>query len=203
MKALHRSDLWAWSRFDEARNLDFHAWYWAGPGGGTLVDPLPLGAHDRAHLAALGGAKRVVVTNSDHLRAAVALASELGAELLAPAGERGTLDAPVTRWIADGDELEPGLTAIALEGSKTPGELALVLERTTLLTGDLVRAHVGGRLTLLPDAKLRDRAAAIASLRRLVTERPDVDAVLVGDGWPVFRDGHARLVELLDSLTAR
>ena len=31
---------------------------------------------------------------------------------------------------------------LALHGSKTPGELALVLEDTILVTGDLVRGHV-------------------------------------------------------------
>jgi hypothetical protein len=30
-----------------------------------------------------------------------------------------------------------------MAGSKTPGELALILEKTTLITGDLVRGHMG------------------------------------------------------------
>jgi uncharacterized Zn-binding protein involved in type VI secretion len=98
--------------------------------------------------------------------------------------------------LSDGDELVPGLCVIELHGSKTPGELALVLEGTTLITGDLVRGHALGRLNLLPDAKLGDRAAALASVRRLAAlER--IEAVLVGDGWPIARDGHARLNELL------
>jgi hypothetical protein len=91
-----------------------------------------------------------------------------------------------------------GLTALALDGSKTPGELALVLDGSTLVTGDLVRAHRGGGLDLLPDAKLVDRAAAIASVRRLAA-LPGIDAVLVGDGWPVFRGGAAALAELVAS----
>ncbi|HEX4477133.1 MAG TPA: hypothetical protein VH142_18710, partial [Polyangiaceae bacterium] len=82
-----------------------------------------------------------------------------------------------------------------------PGELALVLDGTTLITGDLVRAHSGGALTLLPDAKLADRALAIDSLRRLVA-LDAIDAVLPGDGWPVFRGGHQVLSELLGRVDA-
>jgi hypothetical protein len=30
-----------------------------------------------------------------------------------------------------------------------------------------------------------------------LAELGDVEAVLVGDGWPIFRDGHRALVELV------
>ena len=68
-----------------------------------------------------------------------------------------------------------------------------------MITGDLVRAHEGGRLTLLPDAKLKDKALALRSVARLAAL--EVDAVLVGDGWPVFRDGQRALAELLGAST--
>jgi hypothetical protein len=87
--------------------------------------------------------------------------------------------------------------ALELHGSKTPGELAFLLEETTLVTGDLLRAHLGGRLHLLPDAKLKDPVRARASVRGLLASWPRIDAVLVGDGWPVFRGGRAVLEELV------
>lgn len=197
MKLLHRPDLFAWSQFDEARNLDFHSVAWIRVDGNVLVDPLPMSAHDLAHLGALGGARVIVITNSDHTRAAGELAARFGATLCGPAAEREGFPLGCTHWLSDGDELAPGLRAHTLDGSKTPGELALVLEQTTLITGDLIRGHVAGRLNLLPDAKLRDRAQAQASIARLAREYPRLDAVLVGDGWPVFRDGLARLHDLL------
>jgi len=89
--------------------------------------------------------------------------------------------------------------ALELHGSKTPDELAFLVEDTTLLTGDLLRGQVGGRLNLLPDAKLKDAARARASVRGLLA-RTRIDAVLVGDGWPVFRGGHAALKELVAAL---
>ncbi len=88
-----------------------------------------------------------------------------------------------------------GLEALALEGSKTPGELAFLLCGDTLITGDLVRAQEGARLARLPDAKLKDKALALASIERLA-DLP-LEALLVGDGWPVFREGRRALQELV------
>ncbi|RIL03074.1 MAG: MBL fold metallo-hydrolase [Proteobacteria bacterium] len=195
MKRLHRPDLYGWSAFDEARDLDFHSVLWVRDGGNVAIDPLPLSPHDRAHLERLGGLAWIAVTNSDHARGADALARDTGARLAGPAAERDGFPLRCDRWLGDGDELVPGLVAIALEGSKTPGELALVVDGTTLVTGDLVRAHEGGRLATLPGAKLRDAAAARRSLQRLAA-LPGIEAVLVGDGWPVFRGGAAALREL-------
>lgn len=196
MKSLHRPDLYQWSRFDEARNVDFNAVLWTRPGGNVAIDPLPLTEHDRRHLDQLGGVAIIIITNGDHVRAAVELRASTGARVLGPAAERDALAGVCDGFLSDGDEVVPGLRAFALDGSKTPGELALLLEGSTLITGDLVRAHRAGALMLLPPEKLTDPAAARRSVRRLA-EAGLIEAVLVGDGWCVFRDGRARLLELL------
>lgn len=201
MKLLHRPGLYAWSRFDEARDIDFHSYLLCGEGGNVVVDPLPMSAHDRAHLQTLGGVDWIVVTNSDHARAAHALAQAVGAPIAGPAGEEGSFPVDCARWLADGDTLVEGVRVLTVDGSKTPGELALLVGDDTLVTGDLVRAHRGGGLDLLPAAKLTEPAAARASVERLAAL--GVEAVLVGDGWPVFRGGTARLRELLASLEAQ
>lgn len=201
MKRLHRPDLFGWSVFNSERNLDFHSVAWIRPEGVVLVDPLPLSEHDRAHLASLGRVTHVVVTNSDHVREAAGLAAQTGAMVLGPVGERSSFPIACERWLADGDELVPGLTCLALEGGKTQGELALLLEDTTLITGDLVRAHEGGRLTMLPAAKLKDRGLAVREVARLAA-LARIEAVLVGDGWPIFRHGGEALRELSASLAA-
>jgi hypothetical protein len=197
VKQLHRPDLFGWSVFDTDRNLDFHGTAWIREGGNVLVDPVPMGDHDLAHLKELGGAAWIVITNSDHVRAADDLARTLFAKLAGPQAERDAMPLACDWWLADGDEVAPGMRVVELNGSKTRGELALFLAPDTLVCGDLVRGHVGGRLNLLPDAKLTDRAQALASVRRLA-DIEGVEAVLVGDGWPVFRDGRARLGELLE-----
>ncbi len=199
MKQLHRKDLFGWSIFNEERNLDFHSVLWVRPEGNVLIDPLPLSAHDRAHLRTLGGAKHVVITNFDHIRASWLLAQENGAKLYGPAGDKDLIAFPCDFWLEDNEVIVPGLTAYRMAGSKTPGELALLLENDTLITGDLIRCHTGGDLCLLPDAKLQDKQQAIASLKRMAA-LPGINTVLPGDGWPLFNNGGDALRRLAAAL---
>ncbi len=195
MKRLHRDDLFGWSVFQDSLDLDFNSVVWVRPGGNVVVDPLPMSAHDEQHLSSLGGAALILLTNSMHVRGAQALATKFNAKVLGPRAERETFPMPCDGWLGDGDAPVPGLAVFELHGSKTPGELAFVLEGTTLIAGDLVRAHRPDVLNLLPPQKLKDREAALASLRRL----PPVETVLVGDGWHVFHGAAPQLATLLSS----
>lgn len=199
MKQLHRKDLFGWSVFNEERNLDFHSVLWVHPQGNVAIDPLPLSAHDRKHLQALGGAKFVVITNFDHVRAGWLMAQEYGAKLYGPAGDKDLIPFSCDVWLDGNEEIVPGLTVYGLAGSKTHGELALLLEDETLITGDLIRCHVGGELCLLPDDKLQDKSQAVASVKRLAA-LPDIKTVLPGDGWPLFNNGGDALRRLAASL---
>ncbi len=199
MKHLHRPHLYGWSSFDEARNIDFNSVVWVRSEGNVIIDPLPLSDHDEAHLQELGGVAWIVVTNSDHIRDSKHMAERTGAQLMGPKGEAGSFPVECARWLTDGDKVVPGMEVLEMEGSKTPRELALLLEKSTLITGDLIRAHEGGALGLLPDKKLSDRSKAIASVRR-VAALPELEALLPGDGWPVFRDAKVILGDLLISL---
>ncbi len=195
MKHLHRSDLRAWSIFDESRDIDFNTVAWIRDAGNVLIDPLPMSDHDLAQLAELGGASEIVITNSDHIRAATELAQRFAAKLSGPAAERDSFGLACDAWLSDGDEVVPGLGVLEMHGSKTPGELCLLLEGATVITGDLVRGQTGGALNLLPDAKLTDKRAATESVRRLAAIG-GIEAVLVGDGWPMFSHGGAALKAL-------
>jgi glyoxylase-like metal-dependent hydrolase (beta-lactamase superfamily II) len=197
MKRLHRPDLFTWSVYDEGQQVDFNGLLWKRDGGNVVVDPVPLAEHDRRQLAELGGAAWIVITNSTHVRAAREVAADTGAALLGPAGERAGFPVPCERWLSDGDEPFPGLVVRELHGSKTDGELALVLEEGTAVFGDLVRAHQAGKLMLLRRDKLRDPARALESVRRVRRLHPRLEHVLVGDGWSAFRNGGALLDELL------
>ena len=197
MKRLHRPDLFTWSAYQEQHRIDFNSFLWVREGGNVLVDPLPLGPDDAKHLAELGGAASILLTNSSHLRGAREVAAATGARVLGPRGERETFPIPCERWLADGDEPFSGLCVRELEGSKTPGELALVLEGTTVLFGDLVRAHAADALMFLPEAKLRDARRAVESVRRVRALHPGLQHLLVGDGWCAFRHGGELLDELL------
>ena len=97
MKRLHRDDLFGWSIFDESRNIDFHGIAWVRGGGNVIVDPVPMSAHDEAHLRELGGAATIVITNSDHVRAAAALAGDVRGEDPWATRRAGLLPDPMRR----------------------------------------------------------------------------------------------------------
>jgi glyoxylase-like metal-dependent hydrolase (beta-lactamase superfamily II) len=195
LKRLHRKDLFSWSVFNERLDIDFNGFLWTRPDGNVLIDPLPLSPHDREQLDSLGGAAWIVVTNSAHLRASVELAAALGASIAGPAGEKASFPAKCDRWLADGDELVPGATALELSGSKTPGELALWLEPDTLVFGDLVRSHRAGSLTfLLAEQGLQSLPGAKASIQKLLARHPQ--ALLVGDGFSIYQDAERYLAAL-------
>ena len=86
-----------------------------------------------------------------------------------------------------------------MEGSKTPGELAILIDETTLVTGDIIRAHEGGRLCMLPEEKLQDRELAVNSIKRIAAVK-SIETVIPGDGWPIFKNGHEALIELSEKL---
>ena len=199
MKTLHRPDLFTWSHFDEDRNIDFNSILWTRADGNVLIDPLPASDHDLRHLASLGPVSGILITNSDHIREAEEFSELTGAEIYGPAAERDGFPIQCDHWLDDGDEPFSGLKTFALRGSKTPGELAFVLDGTTLITGDLIRAHSAGSLMILPPDKLQDSALAHESVRRLA-KQAHLEAILVGDGWPIFRNGSLRINELADSL---
>lgn len=196
MKQLHKPNLFGWSAFDETRNVDFNTTVWVRDEGNIVIDPMPLSAHDRTHLESLGGVAWVVMTNSDHIRSAVDIADLFDAKLAGPSGERETWPFDCDAWLADGDELVPGLTAFTCEGSKTPGELVLRIGEDTIVTGDLIRAHKGGALMILPHTKLTDPVAAHRSVVR-IANMPAVETVLVGDGWHLFSGASAALNALV------
>ncbi|MBR58731.1 MAG: MBL fold metallo-hydrolase [Myxococcales bacterium] len=196
MKQLHRTDLYSWSEFNEEKAMDFNSVVWVREEGNVVIDPVPMEAEDQDHLMALGGAAWIVITNSDHIRASRSLSAFTGAMIAGPSGERGSFIFPCDRWLEDGEEVVPGLEVIEIHGSKTSGELALLLEETTLITGDLIRGIRMGELHLLGDEKLHDKDQVLAFLEYLAS-LTQIETVLVGDGWSLLENGHEHLCRLL------
>lgn len=200
MKSLHKNNLYCWSQFDEDRNIDFHSYLWVRDEGNMVFDPLPLTDHDKNHLSSLGEVSHIIISNSDHVRGARELADETGAQIWGPEGEKENFPIECSRWLGESKGLVEGLDVYCLTGSKTAGELAFVVEGETLITGDLIRAHSGGKLCMLPQAKLRDLDEAINSVKKLANIA-GIKAILPGDGWPVFRDGEILLSELVTTIS--
>lgn len=195
MKQLHRSDLFSWSVFNEERNIDFNGTLWLRPSGNVLIDPLPFTGHDINHLKNLGGAAHVIITNSDHVRDAAEIVLLTGAKCWGPAAEKHDFPITCDGWLSEEEQPIKGIEVFCLNGSKTPGELALLIDEKTLVTGDLIRAHEGGYLRMLPADKLQNHALALESIKRMASIA-SIQAVIPGDGWPIFNNGHEALVTL-------
>ena len=204
MKALHRQDLYCWSEFDAARDVDFHGTLLTLPTGNIAFDPMPISDHDAAHIAALGGVAWVNISNADHVRAAADFKKRFGARIGAPALERDCAEfvgLQVDHWFAADELLDCGISCLPMRGSKTPGEVAFLLPGgDTIVCGDLVRGQRAGALNLLPAAKLRDRDAALQSVRALL-EVETLRHVLVGDGWAVFHRGREALLSAVSAVS--
>ena len=78
MKRLIFEDLYSWSVFSPERQVDFNGHLWVRPDGNILIDPVEMSDTDSEHLAALGGAKSIVLTNVDHEREAAVLQARTG-----------------------------------------------------------------------------------------------------------------------------
>ena len=195
MKKLHRSDLYCCSVFDEERNIDFNGSLWVSPLGNVLIDPVRMEDYDKKHLESLGGASHIIITNSDHIRDTESISLLTGAKCWGPLAEKEKFPFECDGWLKDGDQPIKGVDVFSLEGSKTEGELAILIEKNTLVTGDLIRSHEGGRLCMLPNEKLQNRRLAIESIKRMASIK-GIQAVIPGDGWPVFNYGHEALLEL-------
>ncbi len=204
MKKTSIDGLHYWGRLQADRQIDFNGFFWARPEGGVLFDPMELSAEERGLLENLGGAKRVIITNFDHLRATAELKSELGLEVWAPAAERerfGEAAAVIDHeYTAEGGlPAELGIEAFELHGGKSEVEMALYLgPLQAILFGDVVRSHESGALRLLPDPKVSDRAALVRDLRALGTL--EVRAILLGDGDSQFYRADQAFAEFLQGL---
>ncbi|MDA1190473.1 MAG: cupin domain-containing protein [Candidatus Poribacteria bacterium] len=204
MKQLFHEDLYSWSTFSEARQLDFNSHLWVRQNGSevgnVVIDPLPLSDGDRRQLDALGGAAFIVITNRDHEREAGALRDTTGAQIVVHEDDAPLLSVKVDRTVRDGDEIVPWLSVIHLRHGKSPGEIMLHLrDKGVMIGGDLVVGAPMGRLSLIADDKLENPPAAALELRKAL--RHWFDVLLVGDGASIFTNARERLVECLEART--
>ncbi|GIW70916.1 MAG: hypothetical protein KatS3mg102_0458 [Planctomycetota bacterium] len=206
LKRTRIDGLWFWNAYQPERGIDFNGWWWQHAAGGLLFDPMPLAGPELEQVRAGGGVRWILLTNASHLRAAPALKQAFGAALLAPAAERalfGEAAPQVDVWYESASELPAELRGelepFPIRGGKTPCEFAFhLVPLRALLFGDIVRSERTGLLTLLGDDKLSDRGAVVQAVRQLASLR--FEAVLIGDGDPIFCGAREAYLELLAGL---
>jgi uncharacterized cupin superfamily protein len=189
---------WMWSAWQPDRGMCFNSYLFETNAGTVAVDPLPLGDSELEWIASKGGVKTIVLTNRDHRRGAGQLRERFGARILAHETEAPLFDLPPDGTFADGDEVFPGAFALALPHGKTPGEIALHLPGLrAAVIGDALIGAPAGRLSLLSDEKLENPKRLLLELRRLWGLQ--LEALLLGDGQPIFEGADAILAHLLES----
>lgn len=188
-----------WSAWQPERNLFFNSFFLESPDGNLAIDPLPLADADAAEIERRGGVAWVVVTNRDHERGARALVERFGAKLAAGERDAPLLLGPVDRTLADGETFF-GARVVALEGMKSPGEIALCFsELRTAVVGDALWGDPAGSLRLMADEKLADPARVALSLRRVAGCWPK--HLLVGDGTCIFDRAREAIWACLEART--
>ncbi len=184
--------VWRWSVWNEPRKLWFNGHLLELGDARVAIDPVEV-SDEVAQ--AIGNVEIVVVTNRDHARAAAELCARTGARLLLPRADAAAMLLRADQLLDDGDLVAGELLVIAVRDAKSPGELALHWpERKLLVLGDAAIGRPRGALTMLPDDRLPDPAAARAGVAALAALDPDV--ILVGDGEDLLARGGAALSAL-------
>ena len=162
--------------------------------GTYLVDPIPIGLPEAAALA-----KHVVgicITNSNHIRAAVAFAETTSAPIYVHHELAGTPDFPNAAGVTGNRQLAQGLTGIMIDGGPL-GEMALhyVEDGGTMIIGDALINFDPYGFEFLPAKYCQNAKQMRRSLRKLLDF--SFDRMFFAHGTPILSNARTCLERLL------
>jgi uncharacterized cupin superfamily protein len=162
--------------------MSFNSYLFRSGDGLVAVDPLEADGEVLEWMASLGGVHTIVITNRDHQRAAPSLASRFRCRIVDAA--------------KDGEEVFPGAFAVPVPFGKSPEFAVHLRAYHAAIIGDALIGSPAGSLSLLPDEKLEDPQRFVFALRRIWGLQ--LEALLLGDGQPLFSGADALLGALLE-----
>jgi glyoxylase-like metal-dependent hydrolase (beta-lactamase superfamily II) len=192
------SDLAIWHAYDAAVKAELYSTCLATVVGIYLIDPIAL---QKQALDGLIGSSRVagiVVTNSNHRRAAPQFAQRFQVPIFAHR-EAFADDKPIRlTTIADGEEIRGGLRVTGIEGA-APGEIALYYadDGGTLIVGDALVNFEPYGFSFLPAKYCSDEKQMRRSLQELLHYK--AERILFAHGTPIPSAAGERLQGLLNS----
>jgi glyoxylase-like metal-dependent hydrolase (beta-lactamase superfamily II) len=190
--------IFTWGSTYKDRPWDLNGYAIALDGGTILIDPPAPEEADWPKFEALKPISRIILTNRDHIRDAELFRQRFGARLVACVDEVNQFSPVVIdEMVREGDVIAGLLRVIQLPG-KSPGEIALLLEREQggiLFLGDAIIGNPPGALGLIPEHKLDDPPRLRRSLRKLLDY--DFNVLLFCDGKPVLKDGKSAVEQFL------
>jgi glyoxylase-like metal-dependent hydrolase (beta-lactamase superfamily II) len=192
-----RPGLWVWHAYDPSARTELFSSAIATAGGVCVVDPIPLAEADLAGLAQAAQLAAVIVTNTNHQRAAFDYSDRFSVPVLAHPETLAAIKP------ARFDDLfviasKGGLDAIEIEGA-VAGEIALYdpLDKGTLIVGDaLINLEPYG-FTFLPKKYCLDQKKMRRSLRKLLSL--SVERILFAHGTPIISGVSTRLRRLFEA----
>lgn len=188
--------LWLWHAYDPAVKSDLFSTAIKTDVRLFLIDPIPLAPFYLEEMAVPIGVASVLVTNLNHPRAAATFARQFGAPIFAAGTVVGEFAATGTTAIGDGENIGPGVSAIAIDGAAT-GEIAFHFtdDGGTMVIGDALINFEPYGFTLLPAKYCADQKVMRRSLRRLL-DWP-FERLLFAHGTPILSAARERLETLL------
>ncbi len=189
--------LFVWQKYDSAVKAELFSSAIVTSAGLYIVDPIPLVDKRVMELMDVAPVSGVVVTNSNHLRAASDYANKFGAPVFAHAESFPHKEFPCLIEIDDGQRIANQFEVITIDGAP-PGEIALYhsLDGGTLIVGDALINFEPYGFTFLPRKYCRNQKEMLRSLRKLLGL--EVERMLFAHGTPLLSGASARLRQLLD-----
>lgn len=189
------NSLWLWQAYDPAVKADLFATAAKSGERLFLIDPILLAPAPLAELGAHGDVAGILVSNSNHPRAAAAFAQQLGSTVFAAEPVLCEFAEAKTQPVGKG-EFMPGVTAIPIEGAAI-GEIAIHFADYggTLVIGDALINFPPYGFALLPGKYCSNQRQMHRSLRQLL-DWP-FERLLFAHGMPILSSARARLETLL------
>ncbi len=186
-------EFFIWQVFDPTVKADLFSTAVLTPAGLLLVDPIPLAPAPLGELKQHGPIAGIIVTSSNHVRAAAEFASRFAVSIFAHRDSK--LAGSVS--VDGGDKILDLVKVIAIEDA-AQGEIALHYpsDEGTLIVGDaLINLEPNG-FSLLPKKYCANQKEMRRSLRQLLA--CPAKRMLFAHGTPILSGAAARLQQLLD-----
>jgi len=166
-------------------------------GGLVVIDPVPLAEAAWKELLGSASLRAIMLTNGNHVRAAVELRAKHAVPLVtAPETRRDFTECKADVTLFPG-ELLYGIAAIPIPGA-TPGETAYFAPPGVLVLGDaVINTNLERGLEFLPDKYCADAAQNRASLKQLLDLNFHI--LTFAHGAPLTNHAKEKLRALLQS----
>ena len=192
------SNIAIWHAYDSAVKAELYSICLTTASGTYLIDPILLQREALDEMISSGPIAGIVVTNSNHHRAAAQFAQQFQTPIFAhhetfPDDEPSRLTT-----IADGEEISDGLRVISIQGAAS-GEIVLHHAGIggTLIVGDALVNFEPYGFSFLPAKYCSNQKQMRRSLQKLMDYQ--AERILFAHGRPILSSASERFRGLLDN----